>query len=95
VDETGLLAWLHAGDLINGADEDSLHGVRPWLLGRKVPLLMVRGNHDFAPDGPAFYAMDLSGRVVTLAEGLYPERFRVQSFPSPQQLEQMGLEQEA
>ena len=71
VDETDILAWLHAGDLINGDDAHSLQAILPWIRARQIPIRMVRGNHDCALTGRGFHDMDISGRVVQLRDGLF------------------------
>ena len=69
VDESGILAWLHAGDV---CDRQQLSPeMRQWLLARVGRLHMVLGNHDCALAGEAVERMDLSGRLCKLTDGLF------------------------
>ncbi|MGC8624402.1 MAG: metallophosphoesterase [Phycisphaerae bacterium] len=66
---------LHAGDIYNAGavqyGEDYLHS-RPWVAAQSVPVLAVRGNHDFRdPDGFFKVAEDISGCLSRLADGLW------------------------
>jgi Icc-related predicted phosphoesterase len=82
LDETGAVAWLHAGDVYEGpasvdGDEAPLPGdpiaepVRSWLAARRVPVLCVHGNHDVADPYRWFDTADaIDGRVRRLSPGL-------------------------
>ena len=81
LDETGAVAWLHAGDANNGptavgdgsdplADPLRAEAAR-WFIDRPIPLWVVKGNHDGIDDLNAFAASrDLTGRVVRVAPRL-------------------------
>jgi Icc-related predicted phosphoesterase len=81
-----LTAVLHAGDVYDAPaliedDDDPLP--RQWAQSLGVPVLAVRGNHDFRDPGRFFEtADDLSGRLRRLLPGLWvagigfaPERY--------------------
>ena len=70
VDESGILAWLHAGDV---CDRQRLSPeMRQWLLARVGRLHMVLGNHDCALAGEAVERMDVGGRLCKLADNPGP-----------------------
>ena len=70
VDESGILAWLHAGDV---CDRQQLSPeMRQWLLARVGRLHMVLGNHDCALAGEAVERMDVGGRLCKLADNPGP-----------------------
>lgn len=82
IDENEAVAWLHAGDVNNGPTtagdgsdplEDPLRcDAARWFVTRRVPVFVVKGNHDGVDDFHAFSrATDLTGRVVQVAPRLY------------------------
>src|SRR3954454_19310461 len=82
IDESGAIAWLHAGDVNNGPTavgdgsdplEDPLRcDAARWFVTRRLPVFVVKGNHDGVDDFRAFSdATNLTGRVAEVAPRLY------------------------
>jgi Icc-related predicted phosphoesterase len=82
VDETEAVAWLHGGDANNGPtavgdgsdplDDPLRRDAARWFITRRLPVFVVRGNHDGVDDVRAFAGgTDLTGRLVEVAPRLY------------------------
>jgi len=74
-DAVTLDAVLFAGDVYDAyrhKAEDDCRYLRQWVEARGVPVLAVRGNHDFGDLGGFFRAAeDISGRLYRLRAGLW------------------------
>jgi Icc-related predicted phosphoesterase len=68
-------AVLHGGDVYHAptlAHGDNYANPRAWAAAQSVPVLAVRGNHDYRdPDGFLDLAEDISGRLYRIAAGLW------------------------
>ena len=57
---------------------------------------IVLGDEDQEPVmAPWDKVMEIAGELMTPMDGMYPERFRVEGFPTAEQLAAMGNELEA
>lgn len=81
LDESEAIAWLHGGDVVDGPtlvgdDADPLDDplrapTARWFTDRRVPVFIVRGNHDTADELRAFQnGRDITGDVVRIAAEL-------------------------
>lgn len=72
VDEAGLAAWLHGGDVCHAGGSIGLESMQIWARSRSVPLYAVRGNHDVSPASRWFtHCNDITGQMVPLADSLW------------------------
>jgi Icc-related predicted phosphoesterase len=82
VDETGVVAWLHGGDIVHGPaivddtsspfDDPLRASAARWFAERQVPVFVVKGNHDTADELHAFRtACDVTARIVPVAPRIF------------------------
>jgi len=78
LDEEGATAWLHAGDVYNrghagkGSKGLLAQQLDEWMSARKIPVFVVKGNHDCSFDKPFFdKAEHVSGSFSKAAPGVW------------------------